>query len=69
MKASELTWWQWLEVAVVCGVLSLLGFLSLNTEGSNSRDAVVIIACIFAGAGFIFLIVALIRLLKWAWKD
>jgi hypothetical protein len=68
MKASDYAWYQWLWLAAMLVFVGLDGLLGI--VGKPASDA--ISRCfefVLLFGGLFFAIVALVRFLKWAWKD
>jgi hypothetical protein len=66
-SASDLSWWGWLLVAVACGVVAtiVLAFGHRSRVSDGDRWVFTLIGFVPAAAGCFFVLIAVIRLIKW----
>ena len=68
MKGSKPPWFVWLAIGLVWGFVACIGLFGWWAERPPSKLQVAL-ALILLAVGMFFVIVGLIRFVKWAWED
>lgn len=69
MSPSDFAWWQWFLAAVGAGIVSVVsGLIGDKAKTKVGTFVGGLIMVVTALAGFCAFVIAVVRLIRWAWR-